>query len=42
MIEQIYVNEAGNLVGPFANVSSAKYYVLANSGFIVYRVAEIQ
>ena len=41
MIEQIFVNESGNLVGPFANVSSAKYYVLANSGFIVYKVGKV-
>ena len=41
MIEQIYVNENGALVGPFANVSSAKYYVLANSGFIVYQAGKV-
>lgn len=40
MIELIYVNQSGNLVGPFANTSSAKYEVMSNGGFITYKVGE--
>mgnify|MGYP003346471450 CR=1 FL=1 len=42
MCEMIYVKQDGELVGPFANVSSAKYEVMANGGFIVYQVAKVQ
>lgn len=42
MIEQIYVKNNGALVGPFANVISAKYEVIQNGGFIVYQVGKVQ
>lgn len=42
MCEMIFVKQNNELVGPFANVSSAKYEVMVNGGFIVYQVAEIQ
>lgn len=42
MCEMIFVEQNNELVGPFANVISAKYEVMTNGGFIVYRVAEIQ